>query len=166
MSARANLTLAAWIVATSICAQPALAAQRPSPTRLTPAEISALPKGGAGVGTSGVEGIRTIVLSGDPSAAGPYVIELVAPANTRIAAHHHRDDRFAVVVSGEWYFGYGSQADAEATKPLPPGSVYTEPGGTPHFAMTRAEPATVVIVGVGPTDTVYEVMKDDPRARQ
>jgi len=42
--------------------------------RLTPNEIAAMVKGGAGAGTSGVVGIRTTVLSGDPTLAGPYTI--------------------------------------------------------------------------------------------
>jgi hypothetical protein len=55
------------------------------------AEISALARSGSGVGTSGVGGIQTIVLSGDPAKPGPYAIELKIPAHTHIAAHSHRD---------------------------------------------------------------------------
>lgn len=123
--------------------------------RMTPTEIAAAVKGGAGAGTSGVAGIRTTTLSGDPSAAGPYTIEIRVPAHTQIAAHSHRDDRSAVVVSGTWYFGYGSKATRADTKALHPGSFYTEPGNKPHFAMTGDEPAVVYITGVGPTSTVY-----------
>ena len=123
--------------------------------RLTPAEIAALGKGGAGPGSSGVAGIQTSVLAGDPTKPGPYTIRLWAPANTRIAAHSHRDDRTAVVVSGTWYFGYGDKADEAQVKALPPGSFYTEPAGDHHFALTRDEPVVVYIFGYGPTDTVY-----------
>lgn len=124
-------------------------------TRLSPEDIAALAKGGAGPGTSGVAGIRTTVLYGDPTAQGPYTIEIRVPPHTKIAAHTHRDDRSAVVVSGKWFFGYGSIADEAKVKPLPPGSFYTEPGGTPHFAMTGDEPAVVYITGQGPTDTRF-----------
>ena len=123
--------------------------------RLTPTEIAAAVKGGAGAGTSGVAGIRTTTLSGNPSAAGPYTIEIRVPAHTQIAAHTHRDDRSAVVVSGTWYFGYGTKASRAATKALAPGSFYTEPGNQPHFAMTGDEPAVVYITGIGPTSTQY-----------
>jgi hypothetical protein len=61
-------------------------------------------KGGAGAGTSGVTVIQTTVLSGDPTAAGPYTIEVRVTAHTRISAHTHRDDRSAVVVSGMWFW--------------------------------------------------------------
>lgn len=124
-------------------------------TRLSPEDIAALAKGGAGPGTSGVAGIRTTVLYGDPTAQGPYTIEIRVPPHTKIAAHTHRDDRSAVVVSGKWFFGYGAVADEAQVKPLSPGSFYTEPGGTPHFAMTGDEPAVVYITGQGPTDTRF-----------
>ena len=123
--------------------------------RLTPPEIQKLAKGGAGAGTSGVAGIRTTVLQGDPTAAGPYTIALSVPANARIAAHSHRDERSAVVISGTWYFGYGDKAEDAQLKALPPGSFYTEPAGSPHFAMTRDEPVIAYITGFGPTDTRY-----------
>src|SRR5207245_7223626 len=85
------------------------------------------------------------------------------PANTKIQPPTHRDDRSAIVMSGTWYFGYGREANAMATKPLPPGSFYTEPGGVAHFAITKTEPVVVYITGFGPTDTVYLNAADDPR---
>jgi quercetin dioxygenase-like cupin family protein len=131
--------------------------------RLTADEIAGLAKGGAGAGTSGVAGIETTVLSGDPTAAGPYTIALRVPAHTRIAAHTHRDDRASVVVSGEWFFGYGATASDAEAKALGPGSFYTEPAGRPHFAQTHELPAVVYVSGFGPSDTVYEQVAADPR---
>src|SRR5688572_2002456 len=107
--------------------------------RLTPGEIDALAQAGAGAGTSGVAGIQTIVLTGNPAMPGLYTLRLTAPPNTRIEAHSHRDARSAMVVSGNWYFGYGQKFDAGALKALPPGSFYTEPAGQPHFAETRGD---------------------------
>lgn len=123
--------------------------------RLTQAEIAAQHRASGGPGTSGVAGIQTVVLAGDPTAAGPYTIELLVPANTKIAAHTHRDDRTAVVVSGIWHFGYGPVARASVTRALGPGSFYSEPAGDAHFAMTGAAPVTVIISGFGPTDTHF-----------
>ena len=131
--------------------------------RLTPYEISAKEAGGAGAGTSGVTGIQTIVLLGDPTKPGLYTIRVSVPANTKIQAHTHRDNRSAIVMSGTWYFAYGSTVNEAAAKPLPPGSFYTEPGGVAHFALTKAEPAVVYITGFGPTDTVYVHAANDPR---
>jgi pimeloyl-ACP methyl ester carboxylesterase/uncharacterized RmlC-like cupin family protein len=125
--------------------------------RRTSAEIDALPREGAGAGTSGLSGIQTTVLSGDPNAPGPYAFEIRVPAHTRIAAHRHRDNRTALVVSGAWHFGYGEQANEAATQTLGPGGFYTEPAGEPHFAFTDDLPTVVYITGQGPTDTTYVV---------
>jgi len=127
--------------------------QRVEPRRLTPEAIEALAREGAGAGTSGVSGISTTKLMGDPAKPGPYAIEIRVPPHSQIAAHTHRDDRLAVVISGAWNFGYGSKLDSASAKSLAPGGFYTEPAGEPHFAFTGEEPATVYVMGNGPTDT-------------
>ena len=103
------------------------------------------------------------MLLGDPSKAGFYAIVLSVPPNTKIPAHSHRDDRIATVVSGTWRFGYGGRFDEQALKSLPPGSVYSEPGGAAHFAETTSEPVLVQISGYGPTDTNYVNPSDGPQ---
>jgi uncharacterized RmlC-like cupin family protein len=152
------LTVALFVTLTGV-----LQAGAVDQLRLTPSEITAKEADGAGAGTSGVAGIQTTVLLGDPTKAGLYTIRLSIPADTKILAHTHRDNRSAIVMSGTWYFGYGSVANETATKSLPPGSFYTEPGGVAHFALTRAEPVVVYITGFGPTDTVYMNAASDPR---
>lgn len=130
-------------------------APSPKQIRLTPAEIAGLKATGAGAGTSGVSGISTRVLKGDPTKPGLYTIELRVPANTRIEAHTHPDDRVVTVVSGIWSFGYGDRFDAKALKALPPGSFYSEPPNVAHFAHTGRTPVLVHITGYGPTGTHY-----------
>lgn len=124
--------------------------------RLTATEIAAIPSIGAGTGTSGVSGIQTRVLRGDPTRAGAYTIQLNVPANTRIEAHDHPDDRIVTVISGTWYFGYGTRFDEKELKELSPGSFYTEPSNMPHFARTGGTPAVVQISGIGPSGTRYQ----------
>src|SRR5690349_2508349 len=75
------------------------AAQSPTEIRLTPSSFDFNGAGVAGAGTSGLAGIRTIVLKGDPTKPGLYTILLRVPAHTRIAAHRHPDDRIATVVA-------------------------------------------------------------------
>ena len=53
---------------------------------MTASEIAQHPALGAIAGTSGLAGIRTVVLAGDPTRPGTYAIELLVPAHTRIAA--------------------------------------------------------------------------------
>jgi pimeloyl-ACP methyl ester carboxylesterase/uncharacterized RmlC-like cupin family protein len=123
--------------------------------RVAPSEFNFANAGAGGTGTSGVSGIQTVVMKGDPNQPGLYTIMLRIPANTRIAAHEHQDDRIATVVSGTWYIGYGDRFNAADLKALPPGSFYTEPSHRNHFAETRGEPVIVQITGVGPSSTRF-----------
>jgi carboxymethylenebutenolidase len=131
--------------------------------RMTPAEVRANQTGTEQIGSSGLAGVTTKVLFGDPAKPGFYTIVLSVPAHTSIAAHSHRDDRMAVVVSGTWQFGYGNRFDEGALKNLPVGSVYSEPGHANHFARTGNDPVLVEISGFGPTDTVYVNPVDTPK---
>jgi pimeloyl-ACP methyl ester carboxylesterase len=131
--------------------------------RITPPEFDFPSPAGAATGTSGISGIRTVVLKGDPERDGLYTIMLHVPPNTRIAAHDHADDRVATVVSGTWYFGYGERFAAADLKALPPGSFYTESSNRPHFAETRKDPVIVQITGIGPSSTRYVDPAADPR---
>ncbi|PYS94580.1 MAG: hypothetical protein DMF50_12255 [Acidobacteria bacterium] len=126
-----------------------------SQLRLIPSEIDALSQTGPSAGTSGVSGIQTRVLKGDPTRSALYTIQLLVPANTRIESHDHPDDRVATVISGTWYFGYGSRFEESRLKALPPGSFYTEPPNEPHFARTGNTAVVVQITGFGPTGTRY-----------
>jgi len=152
---------ALFLVAASMAA-----AQSLPQMRMTPAEIQASSLDANQIGSSAVPGVHTKVLLGDPAKSGFYTILLFVPAHTTIQAHSHRDDRVAAVVSGEWHFGYGSHFDGNSLKTLPPGSVYSEPGGDNHFARTDADPVIVEISGYGPTDTRYFDPANDPRSRE
>ncbi len=114
-------------------------------------------------GSSGIGAIQTIVLKGNPDQAGVYTIMLRVPAHTRIAAHSHRDDRVATVISGIWHIGYGDKFDQAKLKALPPGSFYTEPPSRNHFAEAGDEPVVVQITGFGPSSTEYVDVTQDPR---
>jgi pimeloyl-ACP methyl ester carboxylesterase/quercetin dioxygenase-like cupin family protein len=131
--------------------------------RLSPAQYEFPAKGNPGTGSSGVADIRTVVLKGDPDQPGVYTIMLRVPAHTRIAAHSHRDDRVATVISGTWRIGYGDHFDESKLKALPPGSFYTEPPGETHFAETGDEAVEVQITGYGPSSTDYVDRTNDPR---
>jgi len=133
--------------------------------RMTPAEVAANGAEDNQTGGAGSAAGQRRVLFGDPTSAGYYSILLFVPAHTTIQAHSHRDNRMATVVSGEWHFGYGDEFNVAALKTLPPGSVYSEPGGTNHFAQTTADPVIVQISGYGPTDTHYFDPAKDPRAK-
>ena len=134
--------------------------------RMTPAEIKSNPTDNNQIGSSGLAGVHTKVLFGDPAKAGFYSILLFVPAHVTIEAHTHRDNRMATVVSGEWRFGYGDHFDVKRLKTLPLGSVYSEPGGVEHFAQTTDTAVIVQISGYGPTDTKYFDPANDPAANR
>src|SRR6202047_5648143 len=154
------------IAALFFAAALAAVAQSLPEMRMTPAEIQASALDSNHIGSSGLPGVHTKVVFGDPSKVGFYTILLFVPAHTTIQAHTHRDDRVAVVVSGEWHLGYGTHFDAKLLKTLPPGSVYSEPGGDNHFAQTDADSVIVQISGYGPTDTKYFEPANDPKSQQ
>lgn len=132
--------------------------------RLTALEANALGKATSAAGTSRVSGIVTSILKGAPTKPGVYTILLQVPANTRIEAHAHPDDRVATVVSGTWYFGYGHKFAEQQLKALPPGSFYTEPPNERHFARTGETAVVLQITGFGPTGTRYAEGTATPRA--
>ena len=131
--------------------------------RLDPTEITAITANGGGAGSSGLTGIQTRVLKGDPTKPGLYTIQLTVPANTTIKAHLHPDDRIATVISGTWYIGYGDSFNSSELKALPAGSFYTEPSHRSHFAETRDEDVIVQITGVAPSSTRYIDPATDPK---
>lgn len=130
----------------------------------TPSQLSAIsPTGGAG--GSGNAKVQVVTILGNPSQPGPYSQLLRVGPRASIPAHHHAGDRIGTVLSGTWHFGYGTKFDASKLKTLPTGSVYTEPANASHFAQTGDEAVTVLITGVGPTDTIYENPADDPTTK-
>jgi quercetin dioxygenase-like cupin family protein len=149
-----------------VLAGAALGAQGSGEQRITPSEVKWPAPAAGGVGTSGVSGTQTVVLKGDPTRPGLYTLLLRVGPNTKIEAHAHPDDRVATVISGTWYFGYGSKFNESALKTLPPGSFYTEPPGTNHFAMTRGEGVTIQITGGGPSGTTYVDPANDPARKK
>jgi quercetin dioxygenase-like cupin family protein len=134
------------------------AAADPVPTaqqRLRPDEFDFSAARGGSTGSSGIVQVQTLVVSGNPDAAGLYTILLRVPPHTKIAPHSHPDDRSATVISGTWRIAYGETFDEKSFKTLPPGSFYTEPAGVAHFAQTGDSTVVVQITGYGPSGVHY-----------
>ena len=162
MPHRKTLVVSSAIVLTAAAvAHSTHAAQLPDYAK-TLAEL--VPTGGAG--GSGNAWVQVVTILGNPSLPGPYSQLLKVAPHAQIAAHHHAGDRVGTVLQGTWMFGYGPSFDKARLRILPVGSVYTEPSDGAHFAATGDEAATVLITGLGPTNTVYENPADDPTAQQ
>lgn len=115
--------------------------------QFTPADIAS--KAGAEPAT----GVQMTNLVGDPTKPGLYTVRVAIAAGTKAQPHTHRDNRSVTVVSGNWQMGYGTKFDASSLKTMPPGSVYTEPAGQPHFAQAADGPVVILVTGYGPSDT-------------
>ena len=115
--------------------------------RLTPAEIASM------AGAAPASGVQMTNLIGDPTKPGLYTVRVAIAAGTQAQPHTHRDNRTVTVLSGTWQMGYGTTFDAKALKTLPPGSVYAEPAGQPHFAQAADGLVVILVTGYGPSDT-------------
>jgi quercetin dioxygenase-like cupin family protein len=109
------------------------------------------------------EGIQTVFVLGDGTSKKLFSIVFRVPPNTRIPPHSHPDERSCFVLSGIWYFGYGTVRNEDQLQALPAGSSYTEPAGRVHFAGTKDVEVIAECTAIGPTGTTFVNPADDPR---
>lgn len=121
---------------------------------------------GNAAGSAMRPGLETIFVTGDGNQNKLFSIVFKVPPSTAIPPHSHPDDRSCFVLSGIWYFGYGTVRDEANLNALPQGSNYTEPAGTTHFAGTKDQEAIVECTAVGPTGTTFVNPADDPRNKK
>ena len=109
---------------------------------------------------TGAAGTNQVVLHGDPTKAGLYVVlNRFKPGNFS-KPHFHPNDRFITVVKGKWWVATGTKADKENMVPMPAGSFVTHFGKQVHWDGAKDEEAWVLIVGEGPgTLTLVEQTK-------
>ncbi len=97
--------------------------------------------------------IKTIVLHGNPAAAGFYIIRIRFPAGATSRPHFHNQDRFVTVIQGTWYAGTQSTFDFDKTVPIKAGGFMKHPAGAVHFDGAKDEAVIVEIRGMGPVTT-------------
>jgi hypothetical protein len=106
-------------------------------------------------------GVKMAVVSGDPTAAGPFTIQLAMPDGYRIMPHTHPADERVTVRKGTLLVGMGDAFDAGKTNPMATGASGGMPANTSHFV--QAKGATVVEVStMGPFAMTYVNPSDDP----
>jgi hypothetical protein len=98
--------------------------------------------------------VKTIVLHGDPSSAGWYIIRIRFPAGTMSRPHYHDQDRFITVIQGTWHAGRDDSYDPNKTVPIKAGGFMKHPAGAVHYDGAKDEAVIVEIRGVGPVKTV------------
>lgn len=97
--------------------------------------------------------IKTIVLHGDPSVSGFYIIRIRFPPGMTSRPHAHNQDRFVTVIQGTWYAGTQSTYDMSKTVPIKAGGFMKHPAGAVHFDGAKDEAVVVEIRGMGPVTT-------------
>ncbi|MBX9963157.1 MAG: cupin domain-containing protein [Burkholderiales bacterium] len=103
----------------------------------------------------GYNGVQLMVVEGDPTKAGPYVIRVKFSPGTMSMPHQHPDDRLVTVIKGTWYTGTSETFEPASTKPLPTGSFMKHPAGAAHYDGAKDGEVIVQIMGVGPSGTVF-----------
>lgn len=109
-------------------------------------------------------GAMMAVVSGDPSKAGPFEIELSFPNGYTVAPHSHPTAEKITVKSGEFLYGVGDEIKAGEMKTLKPGNSGEMPAGMHHYARARGK-TVVTISSTGPFVITYVHSKDDPRTK-
>ncbi len=101
--------------------------------------------------TDDPNGPKSVVLFGDPTKAGPYVMRVKYPANMTVPPHTHGDKvKVVSLLEGEIYLGFGDTNDMNNATKLTVGSIWTEPKGVAHFGKMGPNGATLEVHGVGP----------------
>jgi len=103
----------------------------------------------------GYTGIQMMLVEGDPTKAGPYVVRVKFSPGTMSMPHQHPDDRLVTVIKGTWYTGTSETFEPGSTKPLPAGSFMKHPAGAAHYDGAKDGEVIVQIMGVGPSGTVF-----------
>ena len=93
---------------------------------------------------------ESVVLHGDPSKPGPYVMRIRWFPGNMSRPHFHPNDRFFVVLSGTWWMGTGETFDPDSTVPAPAGSYVIHYANKVHYDGAKTEETVIQVWGMGP----------------
>ena len=102
------------------------------------------------------EGSRSVLIYGDPSKPGLYVMRITFAPGTGSRPHYHSTARYITVIKGTWYTSYGPESDIynpDEMMAVPEGTFIYQPPGGHHYDMAKDEAVTVQIMGMGPVVT-------------
>lgn len=98
-------------------------------------------------------GIFRAELAGRATGPGLFAYRLRVPRGYRASPHSHSEDRVVTVISGTFYVGFTESFDETAVKRMPPGSIWTEPKGQPHYGWAKDGEVEIQVVGYSPSHT-------------
>jgi quercetin dioxygenase-like cupin family protein len=107
-------------------------------------------------------GARMAVVSGDPTKAGPFTLDLAFPNGYRIPSHFHPSTENVTVKSGTLLFGMGDKLDRKGMKPMKRGESSSIPANMHHFVQAKGK-TTVEVSSTGPFVINYVNASEDPQ---
>jgi quercetin dioxygenase-like cupin family protein len=109
-------------------------------------------------------GAESVVLYGDPSKEGLFVLRLKLPNGYHIPPHTHPKPEIVTVISGGARLGIGDSADKSKAQLLGNGSFISMSPGTAHYVYVDEE-TIVQLNSIGPWEVNYMDPKKDPRQK-
>ena len=103
----------------------------------------------------GIAGIKRMVVYGDPSKPGVYVIRAKFAPGVMSMPHTHPEDRLVTVIRGTWWSGTGEEFTPDKTVAMHPGAFMRHPAGEAHFDGAKQEEVVVQLIGSGPSGTKF-----------
>ena len=107
-------------------------------------------------------GARMAVVSGDPSKAGLFTVELAMPSGYKIAPHFHPTDETVEVKKGTLLVGMGDKFDVSKAKPMKAGDKRSMRAKAHHFAAAQGG-TFIQVTAMGPFALTYVNPADDPQ---
>ncbi len=111
------------------------------------------------------KGAKMVILEGDPTKDGPFVMRVKMPDGFKIMPHTHPKDERVTVIAGTLYLGMGEKFDEKAAKAMPAGSYGRTGAGMQHYGYMKGE-TILQLHGTGPWAVVYVNPNDDPRKKK
>lgn len=111
------------------------------------------------------KGAQTVVVYGDPSKPGLFILRAKFPPNYVVPPHTHPVFESVTVMSGAMGSGMGETVDKSKGKMLPAGSLLLLPANHAHYVWTADEETIIQVAANGPFDLIYVNPADDPRKK-
>ena len=99
---------------------------------------------------TGAAGVNQMILFGDPTKPGFYMVMNRFKPGTFSRPHFHPNDRFIMVLKGTWWNGTGPNFDVNNTVPMRTGTFVTHHAKGVHWDGAKDEEVLLLIAGMGP----------------
>jgi quercetin dioxygenase-like cupin family protein len=111
------------------------------------------------------KGAQSVVLVGDPTKAGVFILRVKFPAHYRVPPHTHPVSEVVIIITGNLGSGWGEKFDAHQGEILKAGSLFVLPAKHAHYVWTIGEETIVQVQASGPWGINYLNPADDPRKK-